>query len=96
MSIIRRALLIVPASLAAIALSGTAAQADPGDVVFGDGNEVTNSNTTNNLVSIDDSFNNVSVWEVTVDIDDEWGDHGVGDQHPDDGPDDWDEADDGR
>ncbi|CCH30919.1 hypothetical protein ABZ816_01465 [Actinosynnema sp. NPDC047251] len=76
MSIIRRALLIIPASLAAVALSGAVAQAGTDDaVVFGDDNTVTNTHTNNTLVWIDDSFNNIE----TVDV--EWTEHNHGHGH---------------
>ncbi|MEU4800976.1 hypothetical protein [Actinosynnema sp. NPDC023587] len=67
MSIIRRALLIVTASVAAFAVSGLPAQADT-TIIFGDDNEVTNTHTTNNLTWIDDSFNEISTVDVEVDV----------------------------
>ncbi|MEV0680941.1 hypothetical protein AB0I60_30940 [Actinosynnema sp. NPDC050436] len=76
MSIIRRALLIVTASVAALGVSGLPAQADT-IVIFGDDNAVTSTETTNNLTWIDDSFNEISTVDVDVDVDGspEWWHH---------------------
>ncbi|MEU4805663.1 hypothetical protein [Actinosynnema sp. NPDC023587] len=87
MSIIRRALLIVPAALAALALSGTAAQAST-DVVFGDDNTVTNDTTTNNLTSVDDSFNEISTVDIQVAVEQAAAEHLQHDHVTDDGDDD--------
>ncbi|CCH27835.1 hypothetical protein ABZ816_06800 [Actinosynnema sp. NPDC047251] len=75
MSIIRRALLIVPATVAAFAFSGGLAQADT-IIIFGDDNDVTNTHTTNNLTWIDDSFNDISTVDVDVDGNPDWWGHG--------------------
>ncbi|MEV0675006.1 hypothetical protein AB0I60_00645 [Actinosynnema sp. NPDC050436] len=67
MSIIRRALLIVPASIAALALSGAVAQADT-SLTNGDDNSVSSTTTNNQGTWIDDSFNEIN----TVDVDIDW------------------------